>query len=75
MNAILEDTREPKYIHKKPEPIALCECCEKDLYAGDWAMKNNNFKTVNVYLCGECFIQVGKKELAEILGATFEKLC
>ena len=56
------------------EAYAWCECCEKPLFLGDYVLKDNRFRDIQVCICFQCFCDAGKKELAEMLGATFEEL-
>lgn len=72
--AYIEDLSEAKYVKAKVKPVAWCECCEKDIYEGDKAVKDNRFTSVQAYICTECFLAMDKKDLAEALGATYEEV-
>ncbi len=59
---------------RRSEACLWCECCERPLFLGDYVLRDNRFSGIQVCICFQCFCDMGKRDLAELLGASFEQV-
>ena len=67
----LEDGRE--YREPQRHCIGYCEWCEGKIYAGDKVLRAGRFYSVEARICLDCYAEMDRQDLAELLGATFEE--